>query len=291
MAPVTQTSLVTTPTSSVINSDDKSSIKPIVMKIDESKCLIEFRSLLTSKTKLRDYDLDDEIILKFLRSRDYDLRESHKVLSGFISILEDRPDIFAWSDSIKKVISSDMYYHYPVKTPNGCKLLISHPGRWDTRSFNIETIITTTLFFDEVSLLDKQVQENGFIGIIDMRGLGWSQIYNVGITNAKLASDLTDKYIPFKLINLHVIYENRLTNLAYSLFKPFLDEKLKNRIIFHGHNLTSLYNYVPKSCLPASLGGTNIDYPWDHYNQQLESKKDQVLELWELMKKKRINNN
>ncbi|XP_015781139.1 alpha-tocopherol transfer protein-like [Tetranychus urticae] len=285
MAPVESTSLINRPTS-----DKKSSISTLSLPINEVNLLNEFRSLLSTHPKTKEYDFNDKICLKFLRSRDYDLCESLKVLSGFVDVAEERPDIFSWSDNIKKVISSGMYYHYPVKTPNGCKLLINHPGCWDTRSFKITDIISATLFFDEMSLLDEDVQRNGFIGVIDMRGLGWSHIYNVGLTNAKLASDLTDKYIPFKLINLHVVYENRLTDMAYSLFKPFLDERLKKRIIFHGHDLTSLYKYVPQSCLPPSFGGTNVDFSADYYNEQLESHKEQILKIWESLKKKKSVN-
>lgn len=44
--------------------------------------------------------------------------------------------------------------------------------------------------------------------------------------------------------------------MVFALFKPFLNEKLKNRIIFHGTDQESLHKYISPKCLFPQYGGT-----------------------------------
>lgn len=44
--------------------------------------------------------------------------------------------------------------------------------------------------------------------------------------------------------------------MVFALFKPFLREKLRNRIIFHGSDRNSLHKHVSAKCLPLKYGGT-----------------------------------
>jgi len=43
--------------------------------------------------------------------------------------------------------------------------------------------------------------------------------------------------------------------VVFALFKPFLKEKLRSRIIFHGTDRESLHKYMSPKCLPAAYGG------------------------------------
>lgn len=42
----------------------------------------------------------------------------------------------------------------------------------------------------------------------------------------------------------------------FALFKPFLKDKLKSRIVFHGTDRASLHKYIDSDCLPDCYGGT-----------------------------------
>lgn len=52
----------------------------------------------------------------------------------------------------------------------------------------------------------------------------------------------------------------KLFNIVFALFKPFLREKLRKRIIFHGTDRQSLYQHMSPECLPLCYGGT-VDAP------------------------------
>lgn len=60
--------------------------------------------------------------------------------------------------------------------------------------------------------------------------------------------------------NIHIVNQPYIFNMVFALFKPFLREKLKNRIIFHGTDRKSLHKYMSPSCLTPNYGGT-LDIP------------------------------
>lgn len=48
--------------------------------------------------------------------------------------------------------------------------------------------------------------------------------------------------------------------MVFALFKPFLTEKLRKRIIFHGTDRKSLHKYISPKHLSKEFGGT-LDIP------------------------------
>lgn len=54
---------------------------------------------------------------------------------------------------------------------------------------------------------------------------------------------------------VHVVNVSPLVDTIVNFVKPFLKEKIKNRIFFHADGYESLYKYVPKEILPEEYGG------------------------------------
>lgn len=58
-----------------------------------------------------------------------------------------------------------------------------------------------------------------------------------------------------KLKEVHVVNVSPLVDTIVNFVKPFLKEKIRNRIFFHTNGYESLYKYVPKEILPEEYGG------------------------------------
>lgn len=63
-------------------------------------------------------------------------------------------------------------------------------------------------------------------------------------------------------LQVHIVKQPMLFNMVWKMFKPFVREKLKKRMFFHGSKMSSLHSYIPPSHLPKNYGGDlpEIDY-------------------------------
>lgn len=59
---------------------------------------------------------------------------------------------------------------------------------------------------------------------------------------------------PVKLKEVHIINVSPLVDTIINFVRPFLKEKIRQRIHFHS-NVDSLYKHVPKAMLPKEYGG------------------------------------
>jgi len=75
----------------------------------------------------------------------------------------------------------------------------------------------------------------------------------VGITKCLF---LFQEAYPVKVKEVHVLNVSPLVDTIYNIVKPFVKEKIRNRVYFHADGYESLYKYVPKDVLPEEYGGT-----------------------------------
>lgn len=59
---------------------------------------------------------------------------------------------------------------------------------------------------------------------------------------------------PVKLKEVHIINVSPLVDTIINFVRPFLKEKIRQRIHFHS-NMDSLYKFVPQKMLPKEYGG------------------------------------
>ncbi|KAJ8962416.1 hypothetical protein NQ317_011445 [Molorchus minor] len=77
----------------------------------------------------------------------------------------------------------------------------------------------------------------------------------------KLLSFIQDA-MPLRLKEVHMVKQPFIFNMVWAIFKPFIREKLKSRIFFHGSKMSTLHKHMDPSHLPADYGGVlpKIDY-------------------------------
>lgn len=89
-----------------------------------------------------------------------------------------------------------------------------------------------------------------------MTGFGWKQLKSYGPFQAKKTAEVTEKIMPIKFKEIHVIHESYLARMAYALMKNFLSHDFGQKIHFHGKDLTKLHQIVSPEILPEQFGGT-----------------------------------
>lgn len=118
-------------------------------------------------------------------------------------------------------------------------------------------------------------QANGFVIIVDWTEFSFRQGTNLKPSVLKLMIEGLQDCFPARFKGIHFIGQPWYVETALAVIKPFLKDKIKQRIYVHGNNLSTLHEYVARDILPAELGGEQPSYnPEIWLNKLLEAEKE-----------------
>ncbi|KAJ8960661.1 hypothetical protein NQ314_006053, partial [Rhamnusium bicolor] len=124
----------------------------------------------------------------------------------------------------------------PNRDQLGRRILIIELGKkWKTSEVCLDEVFKGCVLFLEAAMLEPETQDS----------------------------------VPLRIKNIHIVNQPYIFKMVFALFKPFLREKLRNRIIFHGTDRKSLHQYMSPKNLPECYGGT-LDLPRIDGKQWLE---------------------
>lgn len=119
---------------------------------------------------------------------------------------------------------------------------------------NVSEAMKLVLMLGDVRLKEEHVGVAGDVYILDAT-------VATPMHFSKFTPALVKKFLvcvqeayPVKLKEVHVINVSPLVDTIVNFVKPFLKEKIRNRIYVHG-SLEKLYEYVPREILPEEYGG------------------------------------
>ncbi|XP_021573767.1 alpha-tocopherol transfer protein [Carlito syrichta] len=148
-------------------------------------------------------------------------------------------------------------YHGVLRSrdPTGSKVLIYRIAHWDPKVFTAYDVFRVSLITSELIVREVETQRNGIKAIFDLEGWQFSHAFQITPSVAKkIAAVLTDSF-PLKVRGIHLINEPVIFHAVFSMIKPFLTEKIKERMHMHGNNYKqSLLQHFP-DILPLEYGG------------------------------------
>lgn len=133
----------------------------------------------------------------------------------------------------------------------------SHTERWKHKEVSLDEVYKGCVVFLEAAMLEPETQVHGAIVIFDMDGLSLQQTWQFTPQFAKRIVDWLQDCMPLRIKAIHIVNQPKIFNVVFALFKPFLREKLRNRIIFHGTDRKSLHSHISPQNLPPVYGGTS----------------------------------
>lgn len=272
-------------TSSSINvSNNNNKITSLIGHADHRDKMREMRECLlqdSEVTELKDGVLEDEFLLKFLRARTFDVKRAVHSIKLYLNARKTHPEIFTPASKLGPAFASGIVGVLPDKNlDSGETILITRPGCWDPDSLPFDQYTAATAISLEVAAMEEQTQKNGLINIIDMTGFGWKHLKNYGPAQAKRTADVTEKIMPLKFKEIHVINESYLARAAYALLKSFLSDEFNQKIHFHGSDLKKLHKIVSPEILPAEIGGTRGPFDACKWFDKLVATEPSLTSYW-----------
>ncbi|MCI4386256.1 hypothetical protein PGIGA_G00060240 [Pangasianodon gigas] len=154
----------------------------------------------------------------------------------------------------------------------GSRVLIYRIGQWNPKEFSAYEVFRVSLITSELIVQESETQRNGIKAIFDLQGWCFSHALQITPSLAmKISCVLTDSF-PLKVRGIHFINEPRFFRPVFTMIKPLLPEKIKQRIHFHSSSyMTSLAQFFPQSILPLDLGGSgpSVDELCEEWTQHI----------------------
>lgn len=246
----------------------------------------ELRELLHQATDLH-YKDTDEFLTIILRPCHFYPKSAIEKLR---SIAEFRKENTALVRGLMPEMEKKSFTDYEVVNvlkncdQLGRRVLIVNCGKlWDPSNVTSDSLFRMFYLIHIAAQLEPETQIRGVVVIMDFEGLGMAQVKALSPSFSKRLLTFIQDAMPLRLKAVHMVKQPFLFKLVWSLFKPFIREKLNNRMHFHGSDMKSLHKFMDPAILPANYGGEKpkIDYTGKDWYPAIELHEDYVQEWGE----------
>ncbi|XP_060847011.1 clavesin-2-like [Rhopalosiphum padi] len=243
------------------------------LAIDELRTLIKGDILLKSR-------MDDAFMLKFLRARKFQVNKAFKLVQNYFEAKEKNPKLFNLTVPSNYILflESGTVFMLPHRDQHGREIYVFRMEKV-LSGMSIEDVFKINLMILEVISEHPKTQLAGMVAIADFTGFKWLKHYQyLSPYYAKKSAEVVQDSFPLRFQGFHFINEPLYLYTVYSIIKPFLKEKLRCRVHFHGNNFNSLHKYIAPNILPTYYGG-NLEFDPITWVQQLLRKEQYLKDL------------
>ncbi|XP_029467702.1 alpha-tocopherol transfer protein-like isoform X4 [Rhinatrema bivittatum] len=177
--------------------------------------------------------VDDTFLLRFLRARKFDYDRALQLLVKYHGCRRDWPEVFnnLKPSAIKAVLDSGFLTVLPLSDTNGQRVVCIRPGRWIPSNYPITENIRAIYLTLEKLIQSEETQVNGIVILADYNGVGLSQASHFGPFMAKKVIGILQDGFPIRIKAVNIINEPRIFKGIFAILKPFLKEKIVNRLL------------------------------------------------------------
>ncbi|XP_044750128.1 alpha-tocopherol transfer protein isoform X2 [Coccinella septempunctata] len=219
----------------------------------------ELRDLLKEEKDLFVPLDNDAWLIRFLRPCKFYPESARDLIKRYYSFKVKHADMYDGLMPSKEtnIFKANILTVLPNRDQCGRRILVIELGKkWDTSKVSLDEVFKGCVLFLELAMLEPESQVAGAVVIFDMDGLSLAQTTKFTPSFAKRIVDWLQDSVPLRVKNIHIVNQPYIFKMVFALFKPFLREKLRGRIIFHGTDRKSLHKYMDPSTLPLCYGGT-----------------------------------
>lgn len=137
---------------------------------------------------------------------------------------EDEKEAFVNNDVVNVLTNFDQ---------DGRRVLVVHCGKvWDPKKVTAEQLFRVFYLIHIAALVEESTQVRGVVVIMDFDGLGMSQVRALTPAWSKRLLTFIQDAMPLRLKQVHMVNQPFVFNMVWTLFKPFVKEKLSKRVSF-----------------------------------------------------------
>ncbi|XP_069698211.1 alpha-tocopherol transfer protein-like [Periplaneta americana] len=226
------------------------------------EALAALRDLLRDDEELL-FPLDDEkMLLQFLRPCKFYPESAYEKIKKFYIFKLKNPKLYAnlVPSTLKNPILSEVLTVLPLRSQHGRRIFLIQVGKWNVKNVSLNELFRCVMLLVEIAITEFRTQISGVDVIFDLEGLSIHHVYQFGPSFACNALHWAQDCAPLRFKSHHIVNQPYVFNMLFAIFKPFLSEKFRNRIFFHGRNYDSLLSHIDAKYIPKKYGGS-MDMP------------------------------
>lgn len=163
-------------------------------------------------------------------------------------------------------------------------LLVNCGSSWEPKEVSSDQLFRLFYLVHLMAQLEVSTQIQGVVVLMDFNGLSLKQVKALTPAFSKRLLLFIQEAMPLRMKAIHIVNQPFIFNMVWSLFKPFIQDKLKSRVsiarpliaelvtkyspsflpqmYFHGSDMKKLHQHVDPDYLPANYKGKlpAIDY-------------------------------
>lgn len=217
------------------------------------------KDLLKEETDLHvPYD-NEAWLVRFLRPTKYYPESALQLIKNYYQFKIKHKNVYEGlvPSKEKNIFDHDILTVLLSRDQGGRRILILQLGKkWKHNKCSLDEVFKGAVLFMEAAMIEPETQICGAQVVFDMDGLSLQQTWQFTPPFAKRIVDWLQDSVPLRIKGIHIVNQPYIFNMVFALFKPFLREKLRSRIIFHGTDRDSLHQHLSAKCLPECYGGT-----------------------------------
>ncbi|XP_057329535.1 alpha-tocopherol transfer protein-like [Microplitis mediator] len=221
------------------------------------KGLADMRELLKGEPELYVPD-DDYFFAKFLRPCKWVAKPAFELMKRFYRFRLTHP---RYCDNLtpmtdREIFLSGIITPLPVRNKEGGRLVLIEGGyKWKPKEISLDQIFRGVMLLLDAAIVEPTTQVGGVRVILDMGGLSLTHVTYFTPSFASAVLEWVQKCLPVRLKGVHIVNQPFIFNMVFAIFKPFIMEKLRKRIHFHGTDRESLLKLIDRNALPTQYGG------------------------------------
>ncbi|XP_050453204.1 alpha-tocopherol transfer protein-like [Cataglyphis hispanica] len=206
---------------------------------------------------------EKEFYQMFLRPCKYYPKSAFSLMKRYYRFRLNYPHMYAnlLPSKEKTAFYANLVYPLPLRAKDGSRIIIIEAGkRWNPKEVSVNLFFKGLIMLLYLALAEPRTQIAGGRVIIDVEGFSLTHVTYITPSFAKMVIEFVQKCLPLRLKSIHIVNQSFFFNMAFAIFKPFLEEKIRKRIHFHGTDWGSLMTFIGKKALLKRHGG-ELDIP------------------------------
>jgi len=203
---------------------------------------------------------DSKFLLMFLRARKFQLEKALHLYVSYHMFRHKHKELIKDLDynAVEHVFNSGVIKVLNMRAEDGSKVLCVYPRNWNASMYPfLENFRATFLMLDKL-IQDEETQVNGFSILYDFTGSSVMSMVHVAqselITKGILIELLQDAF-PARFKGVHLVHQPWYVSIVLGVIKPFMKQKLRDRIRSYGDDYGSLHEHIDPQGLPEEFGG------------------------------------